>query len=99
MSDIDLKARDNITALAAAVIRDWTGATSVTVARNVLDAAAPLIEAAVREQIARDIKAESAKQKRWANEAAQARGGARSHHDDGYRMGLDAAARLVRGES
>lgn len=62
-----------------------------------LTAAAPIIARQVREQVAAEIEAESAVRKRWANEASAARGGVRSHHDDGVRFGLDEAARIARG--
>lgn len=98
---MSIELTDEMVAPAEKVVIDsdrLTEGDAIDLAWDVVKAAAPLIEAAVREQVAREIERHAAERKRWSNETARARGGVRSRHDDGYRLGVECAARIARGE-
>lgn len=99
MSNIDLT--DEIMAPAEAVVIEHgrlVEGDAIDLAWDTVRAALPLIEAAVREQITRDIEAEAAVRRANADDIAAARGGVRDVHSDALRMGVGYAARIARGE-
>jgi len=96
MSDIDLTEAVEAGRLARRTAY-FEGRTADQGALAAVTAAAPLIEAAVRAQVAQEIEAEANKRRREADETAAVRGGMRDPHQDSIRAGIALAARIARG--